>query len=495
MEFTGKMFSDTKRIIIYGIVGILSALPIIAAMTFIPWSNHSTPYSSGFPQIDWVGCLDNSLVIINFTEPYGIGGEADAFVGVVSSCNLNATVKLGLSPSFGQSSSCIEFADGGLLRIWQVGLRANVSKVFVERIKIVGMGFASVWMKVDVDYESAPGIILQEREESWLIGVWEKGILVTKEEPPAAPINAAIGHSFLTELQGVGSEFNIYYHMIPNHRVQNVTARIVLPEGLVFLNGTLICACGEQQLWSEKLDENLMWVGDVEEGTWMRFEVTVGAAVVGNWTVIMSVGKLLPDGPWFGNATIYGEWWYGNAMVYGFQISEDSISSWSGDSSLSPYPPCFQYAWSYAGDLKIVWPPIVLNITVSDFTKPEGLNSEANLTVTVTPKQDISNASMKISLPEGIQLVNGNLTWSGNLIANISVALNVRIRIIELGDWHIFANVEESCLESDGKWHTYSVFGTGFIIMVGENSVTIFPPPPIVSPEPPSALNPQFSFP
>jgi len=336
---------------------------------------------------------------------------------------------------------------------------------------------------------------LQEREESWLIGVWEKGILVTKEEPPAAPINAAIGHSFLTELQGVGSEFNIYYHMIPNHRVQNVTARIVLPEGLVFLNGTLICACGEQQLWSEKLDENLMWVGDVEEGTWMRFEVTVGAAVVGNWTVIMSVGKLLPDGSWFGNATIYGEWWYGNAMVYGFQISEDSISSWSGDSSLSPYPPCFQYAWSYAGDLKIVWPPIVLNITVSDFTKPEGLNSEANLTVTVTPKQDISNASMKISLPEGIQLVNGNLTWSGNLIANISVALNVRVRIIELGDWHIFANVEESCLESDGKWHTYSVFGTGFIIMVGENSVTIFPPPPIVSPEPPSALNPQFSFP
>jgi len=488
LELARRLISGNKKFVISGIAGVLAALLIIVAMTFMPLSNHSASYSPGLFIIDWDVVLDNSLVITNFTEPYGIGGEADAFVGVVSSVDLNVTVKLGLSPSSEQYSSCVEFANGGTLRIWQVSLRANVSKLFVERIKIVSMGFAAVWMKVIAD-ESTPGIILQKSEESWLIGVWEKGILVTKEAPPAAPINAAIGHSFLTELQGVGSEFNIYYHMIPNHSVQNVTARIVLPEGLVFLNGTLICARGEQRLWSEELDQNLIWIGDVEEGTWMRFEVTVEAAVVGNWTVIMSVGKLLPDDPWFGNATIYGEWWYGNAMVYGFRIAEDKISSWSGDSSLSPYPPCFQYAWTYAGDLKIVWPPIVLNITVSDFTKPEGLNSEANLTVTVTPKEDISNVSIKIWLPEGIQLVNGNLTWSGNLIANTSVALNVRIRMVELGEWHIFANVEENCLESDGKWHTYSIFGTGFIIMVGENSVTIFPPPPIVSPEP-LTLNP-----
>jgi hypothetical protein len=482
MGFTGKMFSDTKRIIIYGIVGILSALPIIAAMTFIPWSNHSTSYSLGLFNIDGAGVLDNSLVITNFTEPYGIGGEADAFVGVGSSCDLNVTVKLGLSPSFGQSSSCVEFADGGLLRIWQVGLRANVSKVFVERIKIVGMGFAAVWMNVDVDYESAPGIILQKIEDSWLIGAWEEGILITKEGPPGAPIAIAIGHPYLTELGGVSSEFNIYIDMIPDLYIQNVTAGIVLPEGLAFLNGTLTCNRGEQNLWSEELSENLTWSGDMEEDTWMRFEVRVKAAEVGNWTVIMSVGKCLPDGPWFDNATIYGRWWYGNVMVYGFQISEDTISSWTGDSSLNPYPQCFTYAKANVGDFKIVWPPIVLNITISDFTEPEGLDSEANLTVLVTANEDISNASMKIWLPEGVELVDGNLTWSGNLITNITIALSVRIRVIELGEWHVFIDVERCVLEDDGIWYVYPVFGTGFIIIVEENAVSVFPPSPIVSP-------------
>lgn len=488
MEFADKMLCYTKRLAVYGVVGIIAALPIITAMTFIPWtepkgeSSNSTPYGPGYPNVHWVGYLDNFLTVSNFTEPYGTGSEADVVAGVVSSRDLNVTVKVGLSSITMGESSCIVFVGGGTIRSWQISLEANVSMFFTERIKIIGLGFASVWIKVDVDYQTAQSGILQKIGESVLIGAWEKGILVTKEGPPGAPVSIAFGHSYLTELGGVGSEFNINFQMIPQHYIQNITARMVLPEGLAFLNGTLICSCGEQRLWIEELDENLTWNGDMEEDTWMRFEVRVKATEVGNWTVVMSVGKCLPEGPWFGNATIYGLWWYGNAMVYGFKVFECKISSWSGDSSLNMYPPCFQYAKANLGDFKIVLPPVVLNITVSDFTKPEGLDSEANLTASVTAKEDILNASVRVWLPDGIKLTDGNLTWSGDLIANASLNLNVRIRAVELGQWQVSISVERSVLEDDGIWHIYPVFGTGFFIIVEENKVFTFPPTPIVSP-------------
>jgi len=487
VEFADKMLCDTKRLAIYGIVGIIAALPIIATMTFMPWtepedeSSNSTPYGPGFPNIDWVGYLDNFLIVSNFTEPYGIGSEADLVAGVVSSCDLNATAKVELSSITMDKSSCIVFVGGGTIRSWQVSLEANVSTFFAEKIKIIGLGFASVRVKADVDYQTAPGTILQKIGESVLIGAWEKGILVTKEEPPGAPVNIAFGHSYLTELEGVGSEFNINFPMTPQHYIQNITARMVLPEGLAFLNGTLLCSRGEQRLWIEELDENLTWNGDMEEGTWMRFEVKVRATEVGNWTVVMSVGKCLSEGPWFGNATIYGLWWYGNARVYGFKVFEDKISSWSGDSSLNPYPPCFQYGKANLGDFKIIFPPVVLNITVSDFTEPEGLNSEANLTASVTAKEDILNATVRVWLSEGIKLIDGNLTWSGDLIANTSVDLNVRIMVVELGQWHVSVHVERSVLEDDGIWHRYHVSGIGFLIIAEEHKVFTFPPPPIVS--------------
>jgi hypothetical protein len=93
-----------------------------------------------------------------------------------------------------------------------------------------------------------------------------------------------------------------------------------------------------------------------------------------------------------------------------------------------------------------------VNLTISNFTEPLGLDSEADVTVKAISRKDMSNVEIRITLspiyigqgawpnitwtplgPQGIDIVDGNSTWIVNLTANVSTSFTTRIRATEVG--------------------------------------------------------------
>lgn len=95
---------------------------------------------------------------------------------------------------------------------------------------------------------------------------------------------------------------------------------------------------------------------------------------------------------------------------------------------------------------------ITVDLSISNFTEPLGPGSEANVTVTVISKKDVSNVTVKIAVspiymgqgtwpnitwtpigPQGVGLVDGNSTWMINLTANVSESATIRVKATEVG--------------------------------------------------------------
>ncbi|MEM2972446.1 MAG: hypothetical protein QW270_08540 [Candidatus Bathyarchaeia archaeon] len=103
--------------------------------------------------------------------------------------------------------------------------------------------------------------------------------------------------------------------------------------------------------------------------------------------------------------------------------------------------PCTQPTTPQPSPLSEGVPLSAINITlhISQFTEPQGLGSEANLTIEIVSIEDASNVMVNVSLPEGISLLEGDLAWTGNLTANVSSSFNLRIKAVEVGNWTISA--------------------------------------------------------
>lgn len=65
------------------------------------------------------------------------------------------------------------------------------------------------------------------------------------------------------------------------------------------------------------------------------------------------------------------------------------------------------------------------------------LNKEVYITLTASNPMIDTNASLEIILPEGFQLVEGDLTWDGFMSKNQSKQLKAKIKAIEEGEWLI----------------------------------------------------------
>ncbi|MBM3301758.1 MAG: hypothetical protein FJY85_17635, partial [Deltaproteobacteria bacterium] len=84
-----------------------------------------------------------------------------------------------------------------------------------------------------------------------------------------------------------------------------------------------------------------------------------------------------------------------------------------------------------------------------DFSGPPLLNEAAELVVTVSPAQDVSNVVIHIILPEGIELIEGDLRWEGNLFAHQQLQRKVVVKVVNVGSYEIQASVEG--LTADGQ--------------------------------------------
>lgn len=74
--------------------------------------------------------------------------------------------------------------------------------------------------------------------------------------------------------------------------------------------------------------------------------------------------------------------------------------------------------------------PIKVELSIS---KLPILNEPVDLTCNVTSGRDAPNSTAQIKLSEGTSLINGNLEWQGDLIANIPVSLSAQIVFEETG--------------------------------------------------------------
>ena len=76
------------------------------------------------------------------------------------------------------------------------------------------------------------------------------------------------------------------------------------------------------------------------------------------------------------------------------------------------------------------------------------LNQTAELTCTVTSTKDAPNSIAQIKLPEGFELVSGDLLWRGDVTKSSRKSFNATIKSVKTGNWTIEA-VAESELEDD----------------------------------------------
>lgn len=73
-----------------------------------------------------------------------------------------------------------------------------------------------------------------------------------------------------------------------------------------------------------------------------------------------------------------------------------------------------------------------------EISKAPALNENAEITLTVTTIRTAPTASAKITLPEGFELVSGDLNWNGGLVENQPLQLKVTVKAAKTGNWTIF---------------------------------------------------------
>jgi hypothetical protein len=117
--------------------------------------------------------------------------------------------------------------------------------------------------------------------------------------------------------------------------------------------------------------------------------------------------------------------------------------------------------------------PITVHLSFPDGAPP--LNQEAKLVCTVkTPARSAKNMSVSINLPEALELVSGDLSWSGDIAQGSEVEIiRAVVGSVKAGNWTIEAttyidpekhggyggtgkyNIYVSVFESSAEWGIY----------------------------------------
>jgi hypothetical protein len=119
--------------------------------------------------------------------------------------------------------------------------------------------------------------------------------------------------------------------------------------------------------------------------------------------------------------------------------------------------------------------PITVHLSFPDGAPP--LNQEAELVCTVkTPAMSAKNLSLSINLPEALELVSGDLSWSGDIAQGVKVeVIKAVVRSTKTGNW----TIEATTYIDPEKHGGYGGTGRYFIyVSVFENSAKwgIYPP-------------------
>jgi hypothetical protein len=154
--------------------------------------------------------------------------------------------------------------------------------------------------------------------------------------------------------------------------------------------------------------------------------------------------------------------------------------------------------------------PINVRLTISGFTEPRGIGSQALLTINVTSSVEAANVTFEINLSkaypdwpsQGIELICSNTTWKGNLLATISVVMNAWVNVTQIGYGKIVAAVV--WYDPSSNWEHYSRDQLGIVVLeeeilviedLGGNLPHLFPPGSNPTPPWPSPPPENFTWP
>ena len=104
------------------------------------------------------------------------------------------------------------------------------------------------------------------------------------------------------------------------------------------------------------------------------------------------------------------------------------------------------------------------------FSEPPILGKPVQLTATFDPAEIYSDVAhdvtARIILPEGLEKVDGDLEWQGDIIRGTTSTLNATVKSVKTGDWKIVA------LASSGKSDGLSG-STAIYVSVSETGATV----------------------
>jgi len=142
-----------KKLVLCGMAGVLVASTLLAFTDLflrpIPSPRKTASellrVSGICPELE--GPFFNmSAILYRFTEPLGVGSEADLSVTVTARYNESSVVVVDIKPPWVASwSTGVKFADGGTKWVWVGDFQANVSKTFNFTIKAFEMGEGIVY--------------------------------------------------------------------------------------------------------------------------------------------------------------------------------------------------------------------------------------------------------------------------------------------------------------------------------------------------------------
>ncbi|KCZ71274.1 S-layer like family, C-terminal region [Candidatus Methanoperedens nitroreducens] len=127
--------------------------------------------------------------------------------------------------------------------------------------------------------------------------------------------------------------------------------------------------------------------------------------------------------------------------------------------------------------LSSVKPTALIDVNLSMEGLPK-LNQTVELLFTVNPHTSFPNTSIQIQLPEGFVLVNGDLSWRGDLAKNETKRIQAFIKAIKTGNWTIVALARsfrevDSFTETEGK-------ADALFISISEETATVSKKQPVL---------------
>lgn len=270
---------------------------------------------------------------------------------------------------------------------------------------------------------------------------------ITLSDPPALGQTATLTFTIVpTQLYGSESE--------------PAVVRIVLENGLEWVDDNSILEDWEQVENTHWLDNDSPKIEgytrgvnvDAFENVPVQVEGTIRAVKIGTWNIEAFLVYKGRTAAYSGYISIH------------VQVSENSAQVGEG------------YHWPWMDNENVqhgqpvnLAPRLPLNIELS-FTQQPSLNQAVDLTCSVRSEFDVADASVEIDLPSGFIVIDGDLNWEGEILGGTQVEFNVKVKMVELGDWEIQAQVSSQALDFS-NWGWLFVFASEDNVTVSDTPV------------------------